>query len=104
MRLNRYRKQILQFFKTDHFLQRQWEHKIDDSTLRKILPYICDKVNEKTVVIITPGFILKKGISSDTTQCLVIITYQNILKTVYYSDHPDYLFKKEKEANFKIMW
>lgn len=104
MNPNRHNKQILQFFKTDHFLQQQWERKIEDKTLRKILPYLCEKVNEKTVIIITPGFMVRKQIPCDQTQCLILVTYQNILKTGYYCDHPDYLFKREKGAGFRVMW
>lgn len=98
------RNQILDFFKTEHFLLRQWENGIEDMQLRKAIPHLSSKENKKTVVIVMPSFFQEEYNNKKGKSCLILITYQNILKTTYYCDHPNYLFKKEKDAEFKVLY
>ena len=70
-------KQILEFKKTDHFLFKQWDRKIDDKMLYSILPFVeCTKC-EKDVVFVLPSFLKRKGLSNDDAQCLILITKRN---------------------------
>ncbi len=97
-------KQILEFRKTDHFLYKQWDRKIDDKMLYDILPFVeCTKC-EKDVVFVLPSFLKRKGISSDDVKCLILITKGNVLLTGYWCDHPNYLFKKEKDSHFQLLY
>lgn len=100
------RNQILDFFKTDHFLQRQWENGIEDMQLRRVIPHLSNKENNKTVVIVMPSFFQQDKDNNPKREknCLILITYQNILKTTYYCDHPNYLFKKEKDGGFQVLY
>ncbi len=96
--------QILEFRKTDHFLYKQWDRRIDDKMLYSILPFVeCTKC-EKDVVFVLPSFLKRKGLSIDDVQCLILITRGNLLLTGYWCDHPNYLFNKEKESHFQILY
>lgn len=97
-------KQILEFKKTDHFMFSQWNRKIDDKTLYSILPFVeCTKC-EKDVVFVLPSFLIRKGISTDPNQCLILIAKRKLLLTGYWCDHPNYLFNKEKNSHFQILY
>jgi len=97
-------KQILEFRKTDHFLYKQWDRRIDDKMLYGILPFVeCTKC-EKDVVFVLPSFLKRKGLSNDDVQCLILITRGNLLLTGYWCDHPNYLFKKEINSHFQLLY
>jgi hypothetical protein len=97
-------KQILEFRKTDHFLFSQWDRSIDDQMLYKILRYVkCTKC-EKDVVLVLPSFLKKKGLAKDEETCLVLIVKRNLILTGYWCDHPNYLFTKEKNSHFQILY
>ena len=97
-------KQILEFKKTDHFMFKQWDRNIDDKMLYSILPYVkCTKC-EKDIVLVLPSFLKRKGLSIDDIQCLILITKRNLLLTGYWCDHPNYLFTKEKDSHFQLLY
>ncbi|HTO35839.1 MAG TPA: hypothetical protein VLZ72_06355 [Flavobacterium sp.] len=95
--------QILNFRKTDHFLYRQWDRKIDDQLLSQVLQYVnCTKC-KKDVVIAFPSFLKSLGIKTKPNECLILILSRNALVTYYWCNHPDYLYTKEKNAHFQIL-
>lgn len=95
---------ILEFVKTDHFLHSQWNRKVEDVMLYKILPSVeCSKC-EKDVILIMPSFLNRKGIGKDERHCLILIIKDKLILTGYWCDHPNYLFKREKNAHFQILY
>ena len=91
------------FHKTDHFLYRQWDRKIDDEVLGKILPFVSGKKNEKEVTIAFSSFLKKNKIKNKNNNCFILITKGDVILTCYWCDHPEYLYKKDKNANFQIL-
>jgi hypothetical protein len=97
-------KSVLEFKKTDHFLHSQWNRSIDDKLLYKTLPFVDCTNYEKDVVIVWPSFLKTKGIDKGAENCLVLIVKKKLLLTGYWCDHPNYLFKKEKDAHFQLLY
>lgn len=93
--------QILNFKKTDHFLFSQWDRKIDNKILYKVLPFVNCTQCKKDVIIAEESFLNKKGIEANSNENLIIIIKQKILVTCFWCKNPSYLFKKEKNANFQ---
>lgn len=96
--------QILNFKKTDHFLLKQWDRKIEDKALYRILPFVECSNCEKDIVIVSPSFLETKDITNNNRQCLIIVIKTKILLTAYWCDHPNYLFTKEKDAHFQLLY
>ena len=96
--------QILEFYLTHHFMLQGWDRSIDTSLLYKVLPVVSVSKEEKKLAIITPSFLNQKGISIKPNLCLVIVLNHKNLKTAFWCDHPNYLFKKEKNADFQIIY
>ena len=82
----------------------QWDRKIEDQLLYKVLPFISEVKDNKKLAIITPSFLSQKGIEVPMKNCLVIVFYHKLLKTAFWCDHPNYLFIKEKGACFQILY
>jgi hypothetical protein len=97
-------KQILEFNLTDHFMLKGWDRSIDTSLLYNVLPHVTVSKEEKKVAIVTPSFFSQKGVSEKGKNCLVIILKQKLLVTAFWCNHPNYLFKKEKQAEFQIVY
>jgi hypothetical protein len=97
-------RQLLEYHKSHHFMLSQWDRSIDDQLLYKILPFISEAKENKKLAIITPSFLSLKGIEVPKKNCLVIVLKQKLLKTAFWCDHPNYLFLKEKEATFQILY
>lgn len=96
--------QVLEFRKTHHFMFSQWDRKIDDKMLYAILSFVkCNKC-EKDVVFVMPSFLNRKGISTDDNNTLIIIIKNKLLLTAYWCDHPNYIFNKEKNAHYQIVY
>lgn len=98
------RNKILEFTKTNHFLLSQWDRSIDDQTLYKILPFVECTECEKDVVIVLPSFLKRKKIEKDNTTCLILIIKKRLLITSYWCNQPNYLFDKEKNAHFQMIY
>jgi hypothetical protein len=96
--------QIFDFRLTDHFMLRGWDRSIDKSVLHRLLPYVDASKADKKLVVITPSFYNSKGITGREKHCLVLVLKQNLIKTGYWCDNPNYLFKKEKEAEFQWLY
>lgn len=81
-----------------------WDRSIDKMILHKILPEVTVSKEEKKLAIVTPSFLSQKGISTKEKKCLVIVLNHKLLKTAFWCDHPNYLFKKEKQSEFQIIY
>jgi len=81
-----------------------WDRSIDAQLLYKILPHVSVSNEEKKFAIITPSFLLDKGVSAKAKQCLVIVMKQKYLMTAFWCNHPNYLFRKEKKSEFQIIY
>lgn len=97
-------KQLLEYHKTDHFMLSQWDRGIGDELLYKVLPFISEAKENKKIAIFIPSFLGTKGIDVPKKDCLVIVLKQKLLKTAFWCDHPNYLFLKEKDAAFQILY
>lgn len=85
-------------------MEQGWNRSIDYDILTKILPKVTVSIESKKIAIITPSFLSQKGIKTKEKYCLVIILKHKLLKTAFWCDHPNYLFKKEKETEFQIIY
>ncbi len=94
--------EILSFTNTDHFLYRQWDRKIDDLLLGKILPYVSYRKNQKEVTIAFSSFLKSNRIKSKNNNCLILITRGDVILTCYWCNDPEYLYNRDKNTNFQI--
>lgn len=101
---NKMSNQILEFYLSHHFMMQGWDRSIDTTMLYKILPQVTISKEEKKLAIITPSFLSKKGIPAKEQNCLVIVLNHKLLTTAFWCDHPNYLFKKEKQSEFQIIF
>ena len=81
-----------------------WDRSIDTILLYKVLPQVTVSNHEKKLAIVTPSFLEKKGVSVEANCCLVLVLSHKLLKTAFWCDHPNYLFKKEKQSEFQIIY
>lgn len=95
--------QILEYYKSEHFLFTQWDRKIEDKLLYRILPFITKSIRAKKIAIVTPTFLQEKGLLESAKNCLVVVINKKQLTTVYWCDHTHYLFTREKETEFQII-
>ena len=95
---------ILEFYLTDHFMLKGWDRKIDKSILYKLLPFVNSSAEDKKIVVITPAFYISKGIDGKTNQCLVLVLKQKLIITGFWCGHPNYLFKKDRGADFQWLY
>lgn len=95
---------ILEFKKTDHFMHSQWDRSIDDKLLYKILPSVECIQCDKDVVIVLPSFLKRKGEVRNEKECLILIVKFKLILTGYWCNRPNYLFKKEKNAHFQMLY
>lgn len=96
--------QILEFYLSHHFMLQGWDRSIDADILNKVLPQVTISDEEKKLAIITPSFLTQRGISFKEKNCLVIVLNHKLLATAFWCDHPNYLFKKEKQSEFQIIY
>ena len=80
-----------------------WDRSIDTMLLYKVLPHVTVSKEEKKLAIVTPSFLSRKGIPAKE-KCLVIVLAHKLLKTAFWCDHPNYLHKKEKQADFQWIY
>lgn len=87
------------FFKTEHFLKRQWERKIPDKILTVALQEVMP-IDDKLYVIISRDFlpsIAKKG------QELFVIIKNRALITCFFESISAFREKKKNECNYLII-
>ena len=94
--------QILEFYLTHHFMLQGWDRSIDKSILYKLLPFVHSSKADKKVVVITPGFYKSKGVAGRANHCLVLVLKHKNIKTGFWCNRPNYLYKKDREA--EIQW
>ncbi|TAE73138.1 MAG: hypothetical protein EAZ85_07955 [Bacteroidetes bacterium] len=88
------RERIFEFYKTEHFLLQQWERGVENKTLERVLSYV--KVpNTKIAVVAKPAFLAQKT-KIDSKQDLIIIISSDVLVTVYWCNHSEYLLKENE--------
>lgn len=58
----------------------------------------------KKIVLVVPQFLVSCGISKSKKNAMVLVLKGRKVITKFFSDHPNYLFKKEKEADFQIIF
>lgn len=97
-------KQILNFYLTDHALHRGWDRSIDNLILYKVLPFVNAVDAEKKLVVVTPSFLFAKQIPNKRDDCLILVLKQRQIKTCYWCKDPNYLFKKERQAEFQWLY
>ena len=81
-----------------------WDRSIDAALLYKVLPQVTVSEQEKKLAIVTPSFLERKGITVKAKCCLVIVLCNKLLKTAFWCDHPNYLFRKEKQSEFQLIY
>lgn len=98
-----YNRQILNFFKTDHFLQRQWERNIDDRLLRYVLIKLQRKLRDRTNILVTNST-MKELIVNEiyipkdfSKQNLLIVSHDHRLITTYFIENLYHFMKNNYE-------
>ena len=94
--------QICEFYLSHHFMLRGWDRTIDNGILYKVLPEVTISHEQKKLAIVTPSFLEQRGIAKATGRCLVIVLTQKLIKTAFWCKDPNYLHRKEKQAD--IQW
>lgn len=95
---------VLEFYLTEHFMLQGWDRSIDESILYRLLPYVHASNSAKKIIVITHSFYTSKGVIGRQNHCLVLVLRQNIIKTGFWCCDPNYLFKKEREAEFQWLY
>jgi hypothetical protein len=95
---------ILEFTLSHHFMLQGWDRSIDKPMLYKLLPHVEVSKADKKVVVFAPSFYTSKGIEGRANHCLVLVIKQKLLKTGFWCDHPNYLFKTERQADFQWLY
>jgi len=96
---------ILNLIKTDHEIFKQWSYGITDVKLHPVISRIeLPKNNSKKIVFVLPSFLSKFKIKETVKDTLVLILKNKMMVTMFYCDHPNYLFKKEKEVEFQMIY
>ena len=87
---------ICGYYKTDHFIYRQWDRSVNDEILKVVLPNVV--FSDKQVVVVSRK-LLKKY--SRNCKCdLLIKICGNTLVTCFYCDFSDYFFNAHKLENY----
>lgn len=81
-----------------------WNRSIDTSVLNKILPEVSVCRGNKKLAIITPSFLQQKGVQSKHNECLILVLKEKLIATAFWCEDPNYLFKKEKNSEFQILY
>lgn len=89
--------------KTDHFLYRQWDRKIDDSLLEKILNKINKKNSSKTFFIIGNKLLKKFGLKLSGRTNLIIVANTNLLITIFMVEDLYQYLKSQPKYDFIII-
>jgi hypothetical protein len=98
------RAQILEFYLSHHFMYQGWDRSIDKQLLYRLLPYVKLSESEKKIVVFTPSFYNSKNVTGKDGKCLVLVLKQKLIKTGFWCDHPNYLFRKEPKAEFQWLY
>ena len=94
---------VANFKKTDHFLYRQWDRKIDDSLLEKILNKINENISSKTFVVVGNKLLKKFGLKVSGRTNLIIVVKKNILITLFMVEDLYSYLKSNRTCEFIII-
>ncbi len=93
-------KQILQFRKTHHFLERAYHRAIDDELLQSVLRFYQDYENKKVIAVFTQNFLQKKNLQvSDNGHLIIIVKFNYLLITAFWCKDLKSYLKKPKKKN-----
>jgi hypothetical protein len=95
------RNQIYEFYLSHHFMERGWDRSIDKEVLIRLLPFVRATEPGKNIVVFTPGFYRSKCLKGKENKSLVLVISHNCIKTGYWCEHPNYLFRTEPNAHFQ---
>jgi hypothetical protein len=84
------------YFKTEHFLYRQWDRGVTDDLLKAVLP---SEVSLEKQLFVVSRKITKKYLKNCKTE-LLIKTDGKTLITCFYCDFQDYFFNAKKIENY----
>ena len=93
----------LKLKKTNHFLYRQWDRKIDDRLLEKILLKIDKKNSSKTFVVVGNKLLKKFGLKVSGRTNLIIVVKKNILITLFMVEDLYSYLKSNRTCEFIII-
>jgi len=85
---------INNFYKTEHFLMRQWERKINDKCLKFVLDMV--KPTHSNTLIMVSRKVLKK-FNINKNQELFVKVDENTLNTCFYCEFKNYKPQKRNQ-------
>jgi hypothetical protein len=99
----KFRNKILNFCKTDHFLERQWARSIDDSSLTQSLKFIKTPIYRKEIMIIKPSFLKRFNLVQSNDNAIVIVIKESSLITCYWCSCIERVIRNEKNIRYQII-
>lgn len=69
----------IEYYKTEHFLYRQWDRGIDDATIEKITCKINNQSNKKSMIIAGAKLLKKTGVKVKRKTNLIIVSKGKVL-------------------------
>jgi hypothetical protein len=91
--------------RTDHELYKQWLYGISDPKMVPLAAKIsAPEGNQKKIVFVLPSFLKTHGLDDKDDNPLIVILRGITIVTLYYCQNPNKLFKKERNAEFQIIY
>ena len=90
---------IAGYFKTEHFLYRQWDRGVSDNELNFVLNRI--QVKKRQQLLVVSRKIIRKYCNKKCLELFIKIEGKTLI-TCFYCDFQDYLNPKKKE-NYQII-
>lgn len=91
------------FYKTEHFIYRQWDRGIDDDSIERIVKEI-EPCNKKSLIIIGSENFKKYGLGKSKNRNLIIIQKGKALLTLFFvKDLYNYLKSQSRKLNSIIL-
>jgi hypothetical protein len=86
------------FYKTEHFLFRQWDRGIEDIIIDKIITQLKTSSKTKSIIIVSNNFFKKAGCKIKKNTNLIIVSKGKALLTLFFVDDL-YAYLKSKKGN-----
>ena len=74
------------FYKTEHFIYRQWDRGVNDEVIEKIACKLRGVPQKKSVIIASTDLLKKAGIAVKNTTNLIVISKGKVLITLFFVD------------------